>query len=185
MFAELISYFQFNTLFYEKNVGKLNQYLQNSREKNLNVIHLRLEDDGIEHWRIFNKMENNEYKMALENKYINIIKKYINKSDQNLILCNDYNNNVMQFLKDYDYSIFYFEKEYPCRELNAINDLILGTKCNHIFIGNFNIHTSQGSSFDYIIWKKLPDNVTKIFIDLENLCSNEEIINLPITSTFT
>lgn len=137
-------------------------------EKKINVIHLRLENDGISHWSKMNNLSHNNYKIFLENKYINIIKNYVSKTDENIILSSSLSNRVIDFLKNNNYSYKFTHKFFDDREKNAIVDLLVSKCCNNIFIGNFNIKNNNGSTFSYYIWKII-NNVTKIYIDLDKI----------------
>jgi len=127
----------FNSSFFPENV-------------NLNVIHLRLEQDAIEHISKIEGKQESEKKKELEKKYIEMIEKYIGSSDQErenvLVLTDDYNNAVVDFLSSNPkYNPILFDKKYKFRELNAIRDLLLSEKCNRCFIG------VMESSFSYSI----------------------------------
>jgi len=176
LFQELITYFRFNLKFY----SRVESYMKNLRLKDnikINIIHLRLEEDGIKHWSVKNLLTEEEFKSKLEIKYIDLIEEHIHKEDLSVILCSEYDNKVVNYMKKEGFNLHCVNKEYEYREMNAIQDLIIGTYCNHKFIGNFNSQTSQGSSFDYIIWKKADQSILKIFIDLENISGKEEVFN--------
>lgn len=174
LFEQLITCFRFNLKFYP-NVESYMKNLRIEDHMKINIIHLRLEEDGIKHWSVKNLLSEEEFKSKLEFKYIDLVKEHIKSDDLSIILCSEYDNKVVNYMKKEGYNLHCVRKEYKFRELNAIQDLIIGTYCNHKFIGNFNTRTSQGSSFDYIIWKKLRQSILKIFIDLENISSKEEV----------
>lgn len=142
----------------------------------INVIHLRLEDDGIKHWSNVNKMSPSHYKSYLENKYIHIIQTYVTKTDENIIISNSSSNEVIHFLNQHQYKYTFIHKFFKDREKNAIVDLLASKYCNHIFIGNFNIKNQNGSTFSYYVWKTINDRVTKIYIDLDHIHDKEVII---------
>ena len=60
----------------------------NIREKNktnnINCIHLRLEEDAVEHWAKENKMTPNDFKKIIEDKYIDVITRNLKKEDVTL-----------------------------------------------------------------------------------------------------
>jgi len=142
----------------------------------INVIHLRLEDDGIKHWSAVNKMSFTNYKSYLEKKYIHLIQKYISKNDDNIIISNSSSNEVITFLNQQQYNYTFINKFFKDREKNAIVDLLASKYCNHIFIGNFNIKNQNGSTFSYYVWKMMNDSVTKIYIDLDRIHDKEVVI---------
>ena len=140
--------------------------------KKINVIHLRLEDDAIEHWSQQNNMNQQVFKRILTVKYIELITNTIQKEDITLILTSDTNNEVVQFMKENEYNIMFIDKKFngnqPGRELNAVVDLIIGRYCNNVFIG------CDGSTFSELLLKYIPDvseygNVEKITFDLNNI----------------
>jgi hypothetical protein len=141
----------------------------------MNVIHLRLEDDAIKHWSRQNNMTYNDYKLYLENKYINIIKKYTLESQDNILLCSDSSNSVIDFMKNNNYSFKLITKFFDDREKNAIIELLVSRCCNNIYIGNFNIKNLNGSTFSYYVGKNMKEDVMKICIDLDKICDKEEI----------
>jgi DNA-dependent RNA polymerase auxiliary subunit epsilon len=140
--------------------------------KKINVIHLRLEDDAIDHWSKQNNMNQPVFKRLLTVKYIELIKNTIQKEDITLLLTGDTNNDVVQFMKENEYNIMFIDKKFsgnqPGRELNAVVDLIIGRYCNNVFIG------CDGSTFSELLLKYIPDvsehgNVEKITFDLNNI----------------
>ncbi len=144
--------------------------------KKINIIHLRLEEDGIAHWSKQNKTTHNKYKNYLEQKYIDIIKKYVSDTDENIILSSSLSNGVIDFLVYHNYNYKFVNKCFCEREKNAIIDLLVSKHCNNIFIGNFNIKTLNGSTFSYYIWKIINDKVIKIYIDLDKIYNNEVVV---------
>lgn len=155
--------------------------LENDLFKNyvkVNVLHLRLEDDALEYWGKQNIMTSKEFEIYIENKYIELIQKYIDKSQLNIILTYSPNNSVIKFLQNNGYPYLFVKKNTSkCeREIDAIFDLSLSTKCNNIFIGNFFMKAMQGSSFSYYILQKLEySNVKKIAISLDNIREPEDV----------
>ena len=144
--------------------------------KKINIIHLRLEDDGLLHWSTYNHMTYDEYKSYLEEKYINLIKKYISKTDENIILSSSLSNGVIDFLNNNNYNYRFIDKCFKDREKNAIIDLLVSKCCNNIFIGNFNIHKNRGSTFSYYIFKYMNNTVNNIYIDLEYIYDEEVVV---------
>jgi len=145
--------------------------------KKVNIIHLRLEEDGIAHWSRMNNITHNEYKSYLEKTYIRLIKNYLLETDENIILSSSLSNGVIDFLNQYSYNYMFVDKFFNDREKNAIVDLLLSRYCNNIFIGNFNFKALNGSTFSYYIGKCLSDNVVKIYIDLDRIYDEEVVVN--------
>lgn len=130
----------------------------------VNVIHLRLEEDVVEKW---GKDKGDDYLTNLEQKYIELIKENIEKTDETIILSYSINNNVLAFLKDNEYNFYLKEKQMNAgREINAVVDLLMSKYCNHVFIGNFNESKMEGSAFSYYAMNQMSANVKKISVDL-------------------
>ena len=174
MFDKILQNIEYNSDFIMKSETILKHINAN---KKINIIHLRLEDDGILHWSKQNNMTRNNYKDYLVNKYINIIKKYISNTDENIILSSSLSNGVVDFLNNHNYNYKFIGKCFKDRERNAIIDLLISKCCNNIFIGNFNMKNMNGSVFSYYIWKLLNDDVTKIYIDLDKI-HDDEVVNI-------
>ena len=145
-------------------------------DKKINIIHLRLENDGVAHWSRQNNITQNEYVAYLEEKYINLIKTYTNKTDENIILSSSSSNRVINFLNQYNYNYKFIDKFFNDREKNAIIDLLVSKCCNNIFIGNFNIKNYNGSTFSYYIGKCMKDTVINIYIDLDKIYDKEVVV---------
>ena len=174
MFDNILKIITFNSDFIIKSDLILKEININ---KKINIIHLRLEDDGLLHWSKQNDMTINNFKSHLEEKYINLIKKYISNADENIILSSSLSNGVIDFLNNNNYNYRFIDKCFKDREKNAIIDLLVSKCCNNIFIGNFNMKNLNGSVFSYYIWKYMTDAVTKIYIDLDNIYDDEVVNN--------
>jgi hypothetical protein len=139
-----------------------------------NVIHLRLEEDALNHWSKQNNMNKFEFKTYIENKYINIIQKYISKTDNNIILSYSLENSVIDFMKNNEYNIHFNKiKYFEYREKNAIIDLLTSKICNNIFIGGFMFNELTGSTFSYYIGKIIDSSCKKISINLDKITNTE------------
>ena len=88
-----------NIIFLKNIVLPENEHNYISKYNKINVIHLRLEEDAIVHWSKMNNMSKLNFQNYIEQKYINIIKKYINKKDITVLLTYSTNNNVIHYLK--------------------------------------------------------------------------------------
>ena len=96
----------------------------NIREKNktnnINCIHLRLEEDAVEHWAKENKMTPKDFKKIIEDKYIDAITRNLKKEDVTLILSNNYDNRVIQFLRENNYNYIETQKISNYRDVAAM-----------------------------------------------------------------
>ena len=173
MFENILTHIYFNDSFMTLKDNLLDQIII---QNNINVIHLRLEDDAIKHWSKMNTMTEHDFKNYLENKYIDIIKKYININDQNIILSSSLHNPVIDFLNNNNYKLFFSPKNFNFREKNAIVDLLKSTYCNNIFIGNFNPLKLNGSTFSYYISKLIDPKCKLIMLDPDRI-KNDEIVH--------
>jgi hypothetical protein len=173
MFDKILKNIIYNNTYILQSELIINKINKNNK---INVIHLRLENDGIIYWSRVNKIIPNEYKNVIENKYINLIKKYLMKTDETIIVSSSLSNGVINFLNEHNYNYKFIDKYFDDREKNAIIDLLISKYCNNVFIGNFNIHKSNGSTFSYYMWRSINDNVTKIYIDLDKIYDNEVIV---------
>jgi hypothetical protein len=173
MFDKILKNITYNNDFILKSEVIMNGI---NKDKKINIIHLRLENDGIVHWSIQNNIPQDIFKAYLEKKYINLIENYVSKTDENIILSSSLSNGVIDFLNKYNYNYKFVDKFYYDREKNAIVDLLVSENCNNVFIGNFNIKKGNGSTFSYYIWKMMNDNVTKIYIDLDKIYNREDIV---------
>lgn len=165
----IIKHFKFSDTIINKALTFLQNNNINIHEK-LNCLHLRIEDDCIHHWSKLSNLLFNDYKFKLESKFTNLIERYFDKKIPILLLSQDINNKVIDYLKNNDY-IYYikYDKEPNKREYNAAIDLQIGLFSNNIFIG------CESSTFSQIIHKKI-ENKTSILINLENVDSEDIVI---------
>jgi len=134
----------------------------------VNVLHLRLEEDAINHWSGINNMTVEEFRQKLEEKYIDIIKRYAKVSDTNIILSGSTKNGVIDFMVENGYRVILPTKHFTNgRELNAIVDFLSSKNCNNLFIGNFNMNRLSGSTFSYFISVHLTNLMA--FVDLDRI----------------
>ncbi len=144
-------------------------------DKQINVIHLRVEKDMTGHMLNHNNMTQEEYDFNLQHKYIELIKKHFSNDSIIFVLSYDLNNNVIKHLRENNYEFYISKKNiFDGREKHGIIDLLIGEKCNNCFIGNWNFEIRNGSTFSYFLYVR--NNALKnIFIDMYNI-KNDEII---------
>jgi hypothetical protein len=136
-----------NIVFQNKFHEKAMEYTMHLREKNTNIncVHLRLEDDAVEHWAKENNMSPANFKKIIEDKYIDAIMKNLKKEDATLILSDNYDNRVIEFLRENGYNFIKTPKMSQDREIAAIYDLHIGQHCNNVYILVYD------SSFSYTL----------------------------------
>lgn len=139
---------------------------------NLNVIHLRLENDALLCFSKEMSINSCVYKAVNEYRYIECIKKYIDKDTMTFVLTSDEeeDNKVIKFLKENNYKFEITKKIFEDREMNAIIDLLLGFKCNKTFIGSYD------SSFSYSIMCRLI-NSSSYLIECNNYINRYRLYN--------
>lgn len=141
--------------------------------RKVNVIHLRIENDAIEFWSKSNKMDQIEFKKTIENKYIQLIQKYLNKVDYTVVLSESVLNNVVNFLMENNYNVVIPEKFYTSKHLNAIVDMLVSRACNNIFIGGIHLYKLNGSTFSYYCQRMMNDSVKRIVFNPDNITEPE------------
>jgi hypothetical protein len=143
----------------------------------VNVIHIRTDKDATTFWGCLNNIPTFEFGNILNAKYISLIQKYFDKSISILVLTSDTESQVIQFLRDNGYKFHIAHKSMTDgREMNAIVDVLIGEHCNNIFIGGVNPENYHGSTFSYLVWKRLAKNVSNVLIDLDDIKRNEFIV---------
>lgn len=168
LFVDILTNIPFNKKFHDSCELSYNLIYKNPKQ-NINVIHLRIEDDALLSFSSQNNITKEIFKSNLENKYIEIIDKYIDKSDLNIIISNDFNNEVIHHLKKNKYLFTCTShKAFRHRELNAIHDLLLSKiACTKYFIGVY--ESSYSYTVMYNIFQKIDSNVTSIILSFNNL----------------
>lgn len=176
LYDEILKNIRFTKQFYdiaEKYISSL------ELTPKVNLLHLRDDDnDAINFWSQKNGMVPFEFKELLTKKYIDLIDKYFSPEDNVLVLTGNTNSKVLEYMKEKGYSYHVSAKSFPTgRELNAIVDLLTASACTNTFIGNINPVSLHGSTFSYLIWKRINDNTKKIFIDLDRIKDDEVVLN--------
>ena len=136
----------------------------------INVIHLRLEDDAINHWSAQNNMCCISFKNTLINKYISEIEENIDRNCITIILSYSIDNEVINYLRNNQYN-YKINSKNTCigREINAIIDLSLGKLCNNVYIG------PGTSTFTQCIINTLNNRKTILF-DFDHIMNNSKVV---------
>jgi hypothetical protein len=135
----------FQPIFLQKANEFIVQVREKNKEKKINCIHLRLEDDAVQHWASENNLHPTDFKRIIEDKYIDAITKNLNKEDVTIILSDDYDNRVIQYLRENVYNYINTPKMSKDREIAAIYDLHIGQYCDNVYILVYD------SSFSYTL----------------------------------
>ena len=162
-YNEIIKHVRFNQTFYEI----ADRYLVDIKDKPLNTIHIRNESDAIVHWSKMNNMSQEDFQQTIDAKYIELIKTNLSKEDTIFILTYNTDSVIIKYLRENGYKIMMSEKTQEGREINAIVDLILGSKTTGTFIGTYNPIAMRGSSFSYVISQMMPASARYMYIDLD------------------
>ena len=161
-----------NLVFHSKYTNIANNFIKTlDMNCKTNIIHLRIENDGILWWAHQNRMASEKFKPIIESKYINLIQKYINIKDNTIILCADENNKVIDFLKNNRYNYFIHSKDLTLgREINAIIDLCIGEYCDNLFLAPINC-----STFSYTLKNRIKNPIHTISFSLNNIFDKPEL----------
>ena len=165
-FFEIYNNIQFQNHFYNLSnnlIIEIHDKLGN--DVKINIIHLRIEDDAVNHWSKRNNMSALLFKVLLVDKYLYLIKKYINKESFTIVNTYNKDNIIIKFLYENGYKFFTKKSNLSDgRECNALRDLLLARKMNNFFIG-----ATRSTFSDFILnsasFKK------SIMIDLDNVKS--------------
>ena len=128
-----------------------------------NVVHLRLESDGITHWSKMNDMTADSFRDRLTDKYIAMISKHVSKTDPTFVLTGDEDNPVIDYMKTNGYHYHIFKKPNRYREINAIMDMVIGRTCTNVFIG------AGGSTFSQLLNIYLTNVPSTHLLDLNHI----------------
>ena len=143
LFGRIIQSIAFQSTFYKNTIP----IIQHSPSKKINLIHLRLEDDAIQSFARENAKDPIVFKQYAEDKYIEVIRQYIDPNEFTVVISGDYENRVIRFLQENNYSFTMTSKPYAFREMNAIHDLLYATQCNHVFVGVYESSYSYTAMF--------------------------------------
>jgi hypothetical protein len=156
--VELFRLIRFSQSIFTPALKFVNDIQSNRKKGTINVVHLRIEQDWLDHVssgrnpRVSPAVVSNE----IVDKYINFIQRYIKKDDTTFILSGSSSNKVIDYLRNHGYTYFLFPKITPYREMNAAMDMVIGKTCNNVFIG------CGGSSFSDILLHRITgDNIQK------------------------
>ena len=162
IFNNILVNIQFKNIFQEK-INILDTEVKEIN-KNINVISLVSEE---------------ELNLSTYNKYIYLIKKYIDIEDFNIILSDSVSNTVIDFLTNNNYNYIIIEKffENEENEKNEIINLLSTRYSNKIYIGLYDLNNQDNYKFSYYATKLFDKEVLKICFDPKKInTQNDETI---------
>jgi len=130
----------------------------NLQFSSVNIIHLKIEPDSIEHYSKIAKISVDEFEELLVKKYTELFDKNIQShpNEISILISSTINSKIIEYLNKKHINYYIQPKEYDKRELNAIQDYLLATNyCNGVFICAWDPKTASGSTFSYFIAKTL------------------------------
>jgi hypothetical protein len=151
---------------------------------NLNIIHFKIERSSILHYANIYKINENEMRNKIYDKYEYILNKYFRKDDKIYMLTCNENDVFERFGNQYEFycmdqekkdKLLYKHHGFIGREMGAIIDFLIGCMCKTTYVGCHNMKRKRGSSFDYMIINNL--TCKKILIDLDDLNNDEEFFS--------
>lgn len=160
----LVRVFSFHSMFYNSCLSDTTSIVH--------VAHIRLEPDAIRHWSKENHMSEEAFHDLLFAKYIHAIQQHM--QDGRILILSYHHNRVVRWLEENHRSFFFIEKEKKKgREWNAILDMVLAEKYgNGVFLGNFDVYRTQGSTFSYFLMKRCRFQKS-VLIDIERIHEEE------------
>ena len=174
-----------NSIVFSKKINDIaSQLKEQLKLQNVNVIQLRVEDDGIRHWASRNQLSEDAFKFKLYEKYSSAFDQFFSNGLKNLVLTgsNDKISEVFQNTPEAKFisvsqelktSLLESNIGFSGRELRAAIDLLLGLKCGVNFLGCHSYQFSRGSSFGWYLSKNIKGNI--ILIDLDRIDNPLEI----------
>lgn len=148
-----------------KNHYNINYIPPSSIFTNTAVVHVRNEDDAIQHWSLMNRQSVSIFSETINNIYLNLIKTHVPKSYNIIILSSNVKNNVViEELQKEGYILSFLDKSKDERELDALRDLILATQVKPDIL----IAPRKGSTFSHWLYILL-DSRLKISFNLDKI----------------
>ena len=136
----------------------------------LSVLHCKNEADSIKHYAKQTGLSLHETERRLNARLVEVVLDNVPAQSQLIVLtARTAHNPVLETLSQ-RYKVSLLPKG-RFREVNAMQDLRFATEfCNHVFIGNFSMANLRGSSFSYVIAKKMCNpGVRFVWLDLDNM----------------
>jgi hypothetical protein len=180
-FEKILAAIRFQSVFYS--ICEELLYNNVDLHQPLHVVHFRIENDGIKHWSRMNKMTMQAFQTMLWSQYKKAITENIPKGAQILALTYDTSNALLAELKR-DYKIITLDTRaialqrlgFNGREVCAIIDLLSGAQCSGTFVGCHNFSLKRGSTFSYVLWKRMGNAKKGVFLDLDNISAKLQIL---------
>ena len=158
IFNNIIVNIQFKNIFQEK-INILDTEITEINKK-INVISLVPEE---------------ELNLSIYDKYIYLIKKYIDIQDFNIILSDSVSNTVIDFLTNNNYNYIIVEKFFEDKAKNDIINLLSTRYCNKFYIGLYDLDNPNNYNFTYYASELSDKEVLKICFNPKKINNDENI----------
>jgi len=140
----------------------------------LSVLHCKNEPDSIRHYSKQTGLSLQETERRLNARLVEVVRANVPAGSELVVLtARTTDNPVLEALSKRNKISLLPKGRF--REVNAMQDLRFATEfCNHVFIGNFSMANLRGSSFSYVIAKKMRNpGVRFVWLDLDDMGRNE------------
>jgi hypothetical protein len=140
--------------------------------RHCSVLHLRNETDGLLQWSQQNQMTIHNYEKRLNEKYIQLVEKYISKEHDILLILTSRRtkNPVIEHLERSGYWILFNIFEDIGRERMAISDMIFASNlCDSVLI------SSGGSTYSVLLDARLRHDL-HVSLNMNRICEEENVI---------
>lgn len=146
----------------------------------VHVVHVRLEYDAIKHWACENHMTEVAFYDLLAEKYLEAIQRHM-EGGVVLVLTHNRDNRVVDCLDAMKRPYVFLEKDpTKGREWNAVRDMAAAEQYgNGVFIGNFDKHRMQGSTYSYFLMKKCRFQ-KHVLMDIERIHEEPLVVATPL-----
>lgn len=150
--------------------------IMSSNRKWTSIVHLRMEQDFIEHRSAHLKIPIDILTERLTKCYMHAIDKYIdpNLSSVIVLMSEVKDNPVVKWMLRTGYRVSATQKRDQQREIDAVYDMVLASRhCDHVFIGMCNHDWDMNSSFySFILSCRMRESVRKVFINLNDILNS-------------
>lgn len=178
LFRNILKELRFVNFHVMNSLNYLKKYAKTSSYSKINVIHMMIENEFIPFYES-NKMTLETYKKELNKKYYSMIDKYLQPSanEINIILASETSNiDLAEYMNFRLFNNVFIDKNCVDPENVEVLALLVSKSCNNIFIGNYNCNELKNSTSSTLVSHIIPENTTKILIDLHNIKGGELVL---------